>query len=304
MSGFLERSYRRFRRAVVVRPGARGEPATRIALILCTQRSGSTWLFDALRCHPAIEVQPDAAAFAALADGGRRYPRDLTSTAPDATRIEVAPGQWEGIPRFELRGAGIDRAACQALPVWSIEKLHPHFFFNDQDALLRRLARLERRSLVRLILLAREPEAALASFLRYQRRDPTWYPHVTPEAAADLLRRDLETLLAIARRREALVLDYQDLARAFQPTLRRVFAHLWPDEGGAVDSAAYLAGRIDRATARERRLEGAGAFLSDASRPAGPELDELLTRQCRAVLACRDLYAELREPAAIPRATV
>lgn len=263
-----------------------GAPAARLVLIVSPQRSGSTWLYDALRCHPAIEPQARYAVFAALVGIGRRYPSDL-SVDDDALRIEVAPGEWAGLPRLVVKDGKPDGTAG-SLPAVSIEKIHPHFFYCATDRFLRRLARLEATSRVLLVYLVRDPEAALASFLRYQARDPHWYPQVRPGSAGAFLRRDLTSLLALARVRPGVIVDYDELRLAFGPTIGRIFAALGPEF--ALDPARLE--DIERRTARDARPAQATAFLGYGAGTA-KESAEWSAADQRALAECRQIYAEI-----------
>ena len=69
-------------------------------LLLTNPRSGSTWLFDALRCHPGLIVNAEADLWQYLGMRGRRYPKDLRGDPDNAVRIEVRPGEWEALPRY------------------------------------------------------------------------------------------------------------------------------------------------------------------------------------------------------------
>ena len=215
----LLHAWHRWRRQLAARRADLGAPPERLVLILCNPRSGSTWLVDALRCHPAIELHPRYTVFALLGCVGRRYPLDLASGASGAAQVEVERGRWSGVPPFACEG-GEAEPAVRARP-YAIEKIHPHFFGHDEAAFLTRLAALERKVQVEMIYLTREPQAALRSFLSYQRRNPRWNAQIKAPQAPRHLRRMYETLLRTARRRPGLVLDYDDLARRFAPTIAR-----------------------------------------------------------------------------------
>ena len=77
----------------------------RSVLLLTNPRSGSTWLFDALRCHPGLIVNAEADLWQYLGMRGRRYPKDLRGDTDNAVRIEVRPGEWESLPRYVLPSA-------------------------------------------------------------------------------------------------------------------------------------------------------------------------------------------------------
>ncbi len=262
----LLHSWNRWRRQRAARRADLGAPPERLVLILCNPRSGSTWLLDALRCHPAIELHPRYTVFARLGSVGRRYPLDLARAAGDgAPLVEVELGRFAGVPAFAC-AAGELPAAVAAAP-FAIEKIHPHFFAHDVPRFLARLATLERQTRVELIYLTREPQAALRSFQSYQRRNPKWNAQVTPHQAPRYMRRMYETLLSTAERRPGLVVDYDDLTTRFAPTLARIFTRLWPQ---AEPASAALLGAIAGATARAARAQTATPFLGAGAEPAPP----------------------------------
>jgi hypothetical protein len=279
--------WRRLRRRLAGRLTDTGPPPPRAIVILCNPRSGSTWLVDALRCHPAIELHPRYALFTALGCIGRRYPLDLTGPAPAAAglRIEVDIGQWGQVPRFAAEGR-VD-PAVRATP-HAIEKIHPHFFDHDVGRFLARLAALERGTTVHMVYLARDPDAALVSFLRYKERNPKWNAHIAPADAPRHLRRIYETLLATARRRPGLIVDYGDLTGRLAPTLAAILAELWPPPAEPAD-AGLLAAMV-QATGRAARAQAPTPFLGrdETDRRPAPALTESAD-----LAACRHAYRAL-----------
>ena len=69
----LDREQRQRRLAGARRDAAR-RPVEGVLLLICPQRVGSTWLFDLLRHHPAVEIFPSADVARRLGVSGRRYP--------------------------------------------------------------------------------------------------------------------------------------------------------------------------------------------------------------------------------------
>lgn len=282
----LLHSWNRWRRRRAARRVDLGAPPERVVLVLCAPRSGSTWLFDALRCHPAIELHPRYTVFARLGCVGRRYPLDLAGTAADPA-VEVDLGRWASVPPFTCAAGGIPPAVL-AQP-FAIEKIHPHFFSHDEEAFLARLAALEERARVEVIYLTRAPEASLRSFLSYQRRNPKWNARIRPARAPRHMRQTYEALLRIATRRPGVMVDYDDLVERFASTIALILARLWPGTGPA---SCALLDAIATATARERRVAGAPMFLDRPSSSAAPlalraEAEDELGR-------CRRAYDGLR----------
>jgi hypothetical protein len=256
--------WKRWRYRLAARWSDLGAPPERLVLILCNPRSGSTWLVDALRCHPAIDFHPRYTVFALLGCVGRRYPQDLAAAAGPARRVEVDLGRWSGVPLFACDAGELEPAVRAR--TYAIEKIHPHFFAHDEAAFLARLAALERRTQVELIYLTREPEAALRSFLSYKRRNPKWNARISPPQAPRHMRRVYETLLRTAERRPGLVLDYDDLVLRFAPTMARILGRLWPQ---AAPASGALLDAMAQATARPGRLQSATPFLDRAPPAAG-----------------------------------
>jgi hypothetical protein len=224
--------------------------------------------------------------FAELGCVGRRYPLDLASGLSGAPEVEVELGRWSGVPPFACEAGGIE-PAVRAQP-YAIEKIHPHFFAHDEAAFLARLALLERRARVEMIYLAREPEAALRSFLSYQRRNPKWNAQIRAPQAPRHLRRMYETLLRTAQRRPGLVVDYGDLAERFGPTLALILARLWPQAAPPDDA---LLAAIARATARDGRARSATPFLERAPPASAPLV--LGTAAAEELAHCRRAYQDL-----------
>lgn len=266
----------------------------RTALLLTNPRSGSTWLFDALRCHPAVEVEPTADIFRYFAMTGRRYPRDLAGDAANGVQIEVRPGEWETLPAFQLPADVGQRAA--ALPVYSLEKCHPHFFGHDVAAFVAKLHQLEAYSTVRMIYQVRDPQESLISFLRYKARNPTWNAYLDPAAIPAHMRRIYESLLACATAYPGLIVDYTELEKDTTATLGRIFHRLWHSPN-AYDAA--LLDAITQVTGRNHRQST--TFLdretTNVDRDKG-QYGDLFDRQAEDVAAG---YAAYRALLALPK---
>jgi hypothetical protein len=261
----------------------------RIAILLTNPRSGSTWLFDALRCHPAVTIEPSAEIFNYFRMTGRRYPRDLAGDTTNGQRVEVRAGEWEMLPAFHLPPDVGQQAAV--LPPYSLEKCHPHFFKQDVEGFVGKLHELEAYSTVRMIYQVRDPQESLLSFLRYKERNPTWNAHLEPDAIPAHMQRIYESLLACATAYPGLIVDYTELEGDTAVTLGRIFHRLWhsPD---AYDDALLSA--IIKATGRDQRQ--ATTFLGQQT--TNVERDkahygELFERQAEAINGCYTAYHTL-----------
>lgn len=214
----------------------------RLVMLLTNPRSGSTWLFDALRAHPAVYMLPEAAVFTYFGMTGRRYPRDLAGGDPaHAVQIEVQPGIWEALPGFVLPKS----IAVAPLPTYALEKCHPHFFKHDVDGFVHKLNALSPRTQVRMIYQVRDPDESLLSFLRYKARNPDWNPHIGQEQLPAHMRRIYESLLRCAQAYPGVIVDYASLETNFQATLGTIFADLW-QQGATTELIAAIASITQR----------------------------------------------------------
>lgn len=266
----------------------RGRVPDRAVLLLTNPRSGSTWLFDALRCHPGLVVQPEADLWKYLRLRGRRYPRDLKGDPANAVEIEVQAGKWEMLPRYALPSALTSPA--RTVEHYTLEKLHPNFFNHDVDSFVAKLRGLNARGSIRVIYQVREPRESIVSFLRYKERNPSWYSHLSPEQVFPHMRRTYESLAVCAAAYPGYIVDYETLEQDTHATLKRIFAWLWPGKKPTSDAA--LLDEIVEATRRGKR--GATPFLgAQISAPDDAAYAELFARFADDVAACEVAYRTL-----------
>lgn len=266
----------------------------RSVLLLTNPRSGSTWLFDALRCHPGLIVNAEADLWQYLGMRGRRYPKDLRGDTDNAVRIEVRPGEWESLPRYVLPSALTTPA--RTVEPYALEKCHPHFFNHDVARFVARLKELNARGSARVIYQMRDPKESIVSFLRYKERNAAWNAHIPPEKVVPHMCRIFETLAATATAYPGLVIDYDELEHDIQGTLKRIFAWLWP--GKQPSSDPKLLAEIAEATDRSKR--GATPFLgAQISEGGSAQYAALFERHAADLTACYaayDVLRKLREP--------
>lgn len=248
MSNFFRRQFERLKH-LVKRHTTPDPVPPRVVILMTNPRSGSTWLFDALRCHPSVKVRPTADVFSFLGMTGRRYPRDLAGDPADAVRVEVRPGEWDNLPRFHLPQDII--TSVVTLPVWEVEKGHPQFFGFDVPAFVARLDALKALGCdVRMVYQVRDPRESMTSFLRYKERNPDWFGHIPPERVPNYSRRIFEGLYACALAYPGLVVQYHELRGDVRAVLTRLYTHLWSDASAItpalLDAIAVATGRGQR----------------------------------------------------------
>jgi len=203
----------------------------RILIMLTTPRSGSTWFLDAIRCHPSINFLPSAVIFPFLGMQGRRYPRDL-SNGPDAVLdIEIKPEKYEKIPDFGTKFNFINEIPKGfADKNFFIEKCHPEFFNFDFSYFIRRINKLEDKNInIKFIYLVRNPSASINSFLKYQGRNPTWYPNTKGSSLITYMQKSFMTILEIAKQQPGIIVDYSNLIFCLETKLNQVYSYIWPN---------------------------------------------------------------------------
>ncbi len=267
----------------------------RVLILLTNPRSGSTWLFDALRCHPAIEMHPTAVIFERLHLSGRRYPRDLCDGPNAGLRIEVAPEQWAMVPCFSIAGAEQHVSPEVLRQPYAIEKAHPHFFDHYVRGFVHDLKQLGRGSTVKVIYQVRDPASSLISFLRYKERNPHWNARISPHEAFEHMAHIFESMADAAAAYTGLVIDYGDLMAHFHETVASVFDFLWPDAERNGRDPAFVS-LIAAETAWEKRKAAGTPFLGGEAGPVagrGGEYEQLFAAHEREVERCYAAYRTL-----------
>lgn len=272
----------------------RKDPPRRWLLIVAPQRTGSTWLLDALRCHPRIALHPTPHITRLLGMGDiGRYPQGLSDahadTAADVTQVEVRDGVGAMVPRFDPPEA-LQKAA-RDLPAWVVEKVHPEFFDWDAAAFAARLDALEREHdvEVRVAYRLRDPRGAVRSMLRYKRREPRWYSHIPADDVPAFMARTFEAVQQLTTLRPGPVLDYARGEADPTDELRRVFTWLWAssDEAIAGDIATWAAEITGKESRSERRP---GTFLSTPAAEAHADDETLLRTHGEELQRCDAAY--------------
>jgi len=208
-------------------------PSTRPAnalILLTIERTGSTWLSDAIRCHPAVKYWPTGIICKDFKlSRFRRYPMDLSNHEDATETIEVSPGKWEKIPNFN------DALVPDSVPIineakqYAIEKFHPHFFKFNSIEFIKSITYLEDLGVaVKLIYLVRDPEAAITSFMNYQKRKPSSHKETTGKEIITYMQNKYQSILEVSRYYPGLILDYANVKSNLEETLQKIYDYLWP----------------------------------------------------------------------------
>lgn len=203
---------------------------TKTLILLTIERTGSTWLSDAIRCHPGIKYWPTGIICKDLKlSKFRRYPMDLSNHKDGTETIEVSPGKWEKIPNFNKSLTRELDKKIQPTEIYAIEKFHPHFFKFKPIEFIRSITHLENLGVeVKLIYLVRDPQAAITSFMNYQKRNQNWHKETTGKEIITYMQKKYKSILQISRYYPGLILNYADIKTNLEKTLQRVYHYLWP----------------------------------------------------------------------------
>jgi hypothetical protein len=269
----------------------------KIVILLTIPRSGSTWLFDVLRCHPAVLMHPTAAIFKRLDLNGRRYPMDLSGGQQATQWVEVRLGQWERIPEFKIIDGQKYVSPQLVKEPYAIEKCHPSFFNNDVKRFLVKLTRVKKVKKVKLVYQVRDPKAALVSFLQYQQRNPSWYASLNQDQLPKYLRQIYNSTLEVALSHPGLVINYNELVNNFQKVVGKLLDYLEldsidPNNELRTELIKLMAAKTDR----EKRKSEATKFLGDKSGPvsvSGSELESYFSKQKHELDRCYQIYHSL-----------
>lgn len=240
-----------------------------LVLLITTQRCGSTWLLDLIRCHPRVGMLKKASVFAKLGLNGFRYPQGMTNRenglelelyshlgmAKAARRPYWNKNLWRHVLRrpavVKIPDPGEPLSAPDRFDI-GIEKLHPEFYRFDSSKLIRRINRLKTRyDKVHILLVSRSPLAAIGSHFSYRKRNPAWYAQYSDHQVLELYKKSHRSLLEIQSGCACKYLDYAGIQSSARTTLQEVYRWLMPSE--SEETASEIADFAIESTSRERR---------------------------------------------------
>ena len=267
----------------------------RYLIQLTIPRCGSTLLTDALRSHPGIDLTPIAFLHENLSLTSGRYPRGL-SEGPDAKiAVELFPYRGARIPEFCLP----EGITSQVYPhvrerSWAIEKIHPHAFGNNLEQFIEQVKDLvDTQGIeVKFIYQVRSPKSAIASYIRYQKRDSSW--HRGLGEPFQYMQLAYKVLLEVATTLPGLIIDYSDLMDNFVGTVKTAYLHAWDQDEHVVSDE--LLEHVQKLTARNLRFGGKPTpFLENQvddsqSVNADKELEALFQENSQYLDSCFDAY--------------
>ena len=274
----------------------RGLPLRRILLLFTIHRSGSTWLFDMLRTHPAIRVEPTARAWTALGfDGGHhgRYPVAFHHADGAVMPIEVMPGRGAAIATFP-HAAVPGTPHIQEADLWALEKAHPQFVGFKAGRLAARLRDLRESGVeVEIVYGLRNPLDAMWSMAEYKQRNPEWYRMLTVADLPRFIANSLEVLVELRDLFGGTVIEYESLpASAALKRLGCRLASSWGEDQARawLAHAALVTGRAVRTQRPGAGFFGTPTRLRNRAGPDGAWRD---AAPAAAIAAARDAHRRL-----------
>ena len=279
---------RNHRTLVDVHLADRDLPVRRILLLLSMHRSGSTWLFDLLRTHSAVRVEPTARVWTALGLDGWRYPSAFFHVDGASVPLEITPGLGAAIPAFpRVDIPGIDEA-----DQWVLEKGHPEFVGFEANRLAARVGGLRDRGVeIEIIYGVRRPLDSMWSMAELKAREPSWYAKVPFNEVPRHTAQSLATLAEVRSLIGGTVVEYESLPDGL--ALRGLSRRLAPDwDETEIDRwLAHATAVTERAKRRQR--EDAG-FLGDRDPLRDPDGPEGIWLSCAAEMeAAKATYRRL-----------
>ena len=246
-------------------------PIRRIMLLFTITRSGSTWLFDMLRTHPSVRVEPTARVWTALDMDGRRYPGAFHHVDGASVPLEIAPGLAAAIPAFPqavLPGVRPTEEADR----WALEKAHPLFVEFDARRLASRVRDLRLGGAeIEIVYGLRNPLDSMWSIAEYKARAPRWLETLAVEEVPRFVARSLATLAELHALLGGVVIEYEDLPDG--AALNRLACRLAPAWGEA-EAKAWLSHAAAATERYKRRQSPESPFLGERNQardPAGPD---------------------------------
>lgn len=267
-------------------------------LIITPQRSGSTWLFDALTVHPGMRIAKKADLYKYLDfPNRRRYPRDLSNKNGCDLKIEVVAGTMELIPN--LKDADLEKKYARLFKksIYYLEKIHPDFYGYKNSNLQEKILALRNRGHVLKVLYhVRHPKDTIVSFLNYQRRG-NWYTHMNLMQVFEHLRNVYQSMNGMSTAIPGLVTDYSQLRLNTASVLKNISNYIWEDDILTNAIAEDYFNSVSRKTNREARKMQSKNFLDNEegrnSIISGDELNTILTENHLLYEECLWEYQQL-----------
>jgi len=277
---------------------------SRIAILITVPRSGSTWLSDALRCHPCIEYIERNTIYKQLGIRGRRYPSDLCNVPGAQQFIEVTPYVWDKIQRFDVPGDFGLNEMRSSFGQYAIEKIHPEYFDYDVSIFLSRVRSLQAKGVeFKFIYQVRDPIETFTSWLNYQIRNPAFNADIHDNILAEYMEQSYAAINKLTHENEGLVIDYSEMLIRPENVLFEMYNFLWPELSNVeleILTKTAKSGVI--ATGRSKRASLGSLFLGKKAGEPIKDIEKLntfLEANQGDIKLCQDYYKSILGPKGI-----
>lgn len=280
---------RRSRALDSARQRSSGNMPERLLLQMTVPRTASTLLFELLRAHPSVYVEPLAFIWTALFGFGRRYPTDLSDIAGASVPLEVVPGGGCYVRSMQpLDFRQLDPATG---PI-ALEEAHPEFFAFDVDGFRRNIDYLaEKHGVeVQFVYQIRQPLEVMWSFAEYKARSPKWKANVPAHDIPIHIAKHYDSLAKLQVTHPGVVIDFEEI-KPESDALRDLARILTPDVSNAVIDE-WLARGFERADLKVAHQAGFVAERDAQRGPSGPGGAWL--RHQDVIQAANTTYAQIR----------
>jgi len=279
-------------------------PPSNILIILANPRSGSTWLFDSIRYHPAVRMLIRGDIYNQLGLSGRRYPRDLVPKHVKGVRLEVRPdrGKWAKVPFYAIPEDRYFIPPEIMDEEYAIEKIHPHFYGFDTAAFTSNINDYKRLGKsIKILYQVRDPVASLESFFSYQNRNPKWNEDKEPAVVIDHMQMIYRNIYEVANLIEGLILDYSWFKNQFNKTLDQVFEYLWPGTKKLDIDRQRIIEQIHIETGKQTKRSNPLFFGKSVGLDSGKKMDynHILQHHSSEIDQCKYFYRALFNKASV-----
>jgi len=280
-----------------VRRDSSGKLPNHCVILMTIHRSGSTWMFDSIRCHPNIYFEPQYLLFDLLGLKGGRYPTGLANNVNDILDVEISKGLGAKIPDFNLPKGILDFAENKFHRTYAIEKIHPSFLDHEIHKFIDRIKNLESEHKIEFTFFyqIRDPRSVFSSFINYQKRDPNWYADISPDDLPIFIMNSYQNILDMTHIRPGFIIDYPKLVDDPKKFLGYIYGLLWPSSDKHVLEA--IADAALEMTDRSMRLnQSSKAFIStEIGKEKGGDLQhsEYFENHADTIDRCNKIYSEI-----------
>jgi hypothetical protein len=278
-----------------------------IVILITIPRSGSTWILDALRCHPKITYEPRRVVYRLLNLTGGRYPVDLVNkgdsiigrlkSGDENMSFENSRFKWIKIKKYSLhQKIAISDNILKQIS-FSIEKIHPEFYNYNNHVLLKNVKKLNKKGTnVKFIYLIRDPKEAISSWLNYQNRNPHWNENRDNSKLINYYLENYCNIKDLAYKCNGPIFDYSTLMNNPELVLKSIYDFLWENNKTKETNNISIIKESLNITSRKEKLKSGTPFLGKLAGDPNLNKEEInlfFYKNKEELIKCQDVYNSL-----------